>query len=167
MSRRCQITGRGSQPGNNVSHAHNISHRRFNVNLQKVRVLINGQVRTIRVSTRAIKSGLIERPPIKLREQRVKIKPVRAADVKTTTTEEQVVDSGFFSSGSVVDRVFQRPTRGQMIAVRSAREMAELEGVEFDQEAYLSSAEAARDIAAIEAEAEAKAARSERERGSN
>ena len=34
MSRRCQLTGRGVQTGNNVSHAHNKTRRRFLPNLQ-------------------------------------------------------------------------------------------------------------------------------------
>ncbi|MDX1485925.1 MAG: 50S ribosomal protein L28, partial [Alphaproteobacteria bacterium] len=29
MSRRCQITGKGVMSGNNVSHAHNKTRRRF------------------------------------------------------------------------------------------------------------------------------------------
>lgn len=35
MSKRCQLTGRTIQTGNNVSHAHNKTRRRFLPNLQK------------------------------------------------------------------------------------------------------------------------------------
>ncbi|MCZ6885545.1 MAG: 50S ribosomal protein L28, partial [Alphaproteobacteria bacterium] len=34
MSRRCQITGKGVMAGNNVSHAHNKTRRRFLPNVQ-------------------------------------------------------------------------------------------------------------------------------------
>jgi len=34
MSRRCALTGKGVQAGNNVSHAHNKTRRRFLPNLQ-------------------------------------------------------------------------------------------------------------------------------------
>ncbi|NKB45784.1 MAG: 50S ribosomal protein L28 [Alphaproteobacteria bacterium] len=36
MSRRCDITGKGVMTGNNVSHAHNKTRRRFLPNLQVV-----------------------------------------------------------------------------------------------------------------------------------
>ena len=35
MSMRCELTVKSFQTGNNVSHAHNKSRRRFNINLQK------------------------------------------------------------------------------------------------------------------------------------
>ena len=36
MSRRCDLTGKGVLTGNNVSHAHNKSRRRFIPNVQKM-----------------------------------------------------------------------------------------------------------------------------------
>jgi len=39
LSRRCEISGKGVLSGNNVSHAHNKSRRRFIPNLQKVSLL--------------------------------------------------------------------------------------------------------------------------------
>jgi len=38
MSRRCPITGKGVQSGNNVSHANNKNRRRFMPNMQKASV---------------------------------------------------------------------------------------------------------------------------------
>ncbi len=57
MARRCAITGRGVQSGNNVSHAHNKTRRRFLPNLQDVSVLSDslGSIR-MRVSTNALRS---------------------------------------------------------------------------------------------------------------
>ena len=38
MARRCELTGKGVQAGNNVSHANNKSRRRFLPNLQVVSI---------------------------------------------------------------------------------------------------------------------------------
>ncbi|NQU62402.1 MAG: 50S ribosomal protein L28 [Rhodospirillales bacterium] len=58
MSRRCQLTGRGVQAGNNVSHAHNKTRRRFLPNLQKTSLFSDalGQSVTLRLSVRAIRT---------------------------------------------------------------------------------------------------------------
>ena len=45
--------------GNNVSHAHNVTKRRFNPNLQRVRALKNGQAKKMVVCTKCIKSGQV------------------------------------------------------------------------------------------------------------
>ena len=57
MSRVCDITGKKPMFGNNVSHAHNKSRRRFNVNLQKKRFWITDENRyvTLRISTRGMR----------------------------------------------------------------------------------------------------------------
>ncbi|MBW2568484.1 MAG: 50S ribosomal protein L28 [Deltaproteobacteria bacterium] len=59
MSKICEICGKKALVGNNVSHAHNLTKRRFNPNLQKVRALHNGQVKKIVVCTNCIKSGRV------------------------------------------------------------------------------------------------------------
>ena len=58
MARRCELTGKGVQVGNNVSHAHNKSRRRFLPNLCNVHLMSEtlGQSFALRVSTRALKS---------------------------------------------------------------------------------------------------------------
>ena len=58
MSRRCAMTGKGVQTGNNVSHAHNKSRRRFLPNLQETSLLSDalGCVVRLKLSTRAIRS---------------------------------------------------------------------------------------------------------------
>ena len=57
MSRVCDITGKKPMFGNNVSHAHNKSRRRFNVNLQKKRFWVADENRyvTLRISTRGMR----------------------------------------------------------------------------------------------------------------
>jgi large subunit ribosomal protein L28 len=60
MAKRCDICGKGPQFGNNVSHANNRTRRRFNPNLQKIRVQRpQGGTLRQRVCTRCIKSGKI------------------------------------------------------------------------------------------------------------
>mgnify|MGYP002065518231 CR=1 FL=1 len=49
--------------GNNVSHAHNVTSRRFNPNLQNVRALRDGRVKKIAVCTSCIRSGLVVKAP--------------------------------------------------------------------------------------------------------
>ena len=57
MSRVCDVTGKKPMFGNNVSHAHNKSRRRFNINLQKKRFWLTDENRyvTLHVSTRGLR----------------------------------------------------------------------------------------------------------------
>ncbi len=60
MAKRCDICGKGPQFGNNVSHANNKTKRRFDPNLQPVRVqLPSGASGRLKVCTRCIKSGKV------------------------------------------------------------------------------------------------------------
>ncbi len=58
MARRCSITGKGVQTGNNVSHAHNKTRRRFLPNLQKTSLLSDalGTMVRLRLTTHAIRT---------------------------------------------------------------------------------------------------------------
>ena len=49
MSRVCQITGKRPQSGNNVSHAHNKTRRRFLPNLQNKRFWLESEKRFVRL----------------------------------------------------------------------------------------------------------------------
>jgi len=57
MSRVCDVTGKKPMFGNKVSHAHNKSRRRFNVNLQKKKFWFAEENRfvTLRLSTRGMR----------------------------------------------------------------------------------------------------------------
>ena len=57
MSRVCDVTGRKPMFGNNVSHAHNKSRRRFGINLQKKRFWLADENRwiTLNVSTQGLR----------------------------------------------------------------------------------------------------------------
>ena len=58
MSRTCELTGKKSMVGNNVSHSLNRTKRRFNVNLIKKRFYIPEEDRwiTLKISTSALKT---------------------------------------------------------------------------------------------------------------
>ncbi|MGH9452247.1 MAG: 50S ribosomal protein L28 [Terriglobia bacterium] len=59
MARACEICGKSPVYGNRVSHAHNVTHRRWNPNLRKIRVMVNGARRALRVCTSCIRSGRV------------------------------------------------------------------------------------------------------------
>jgi large subunit ribosomal protein L28 len=61
MAKTCDVCGRGPRFGNRVSHAHNVSKRRWNLNLQNVHALINGSPKRVKVCTSCIKSGKIQK----------------------------------------------------------------------------------------------------------
>ncbi len=59
MAKKCEICGKGPLVGNNVSHAHNTTRRRWLPNLKKVRAIVDGKVKRLMVCTRCIKSGRV------------------------------------------------------------------------------------------------------------
>ena len=63
MSRICEICGKKPLVGHNISHAHNLTKRRFNPNLQRVKTLQKGRVKKMVVCTSCIKSGNIVKAP--------------------------------------------------------------------------------------------------------
>lgn len=76
MSRICELTGKGPMKGSIIwrsgkskksggigTHVTAITKRRFLPNLQRVKAVVNGEVRYIRVAASAIKKGLVTKPP--------------------------------------------------------------------------------------------------------
>ncbi|HET7629329.1 MAG TPA: 50S ribosomal protein L28 [Bacillales bacterium] len=61
MSRKCVVTGKQTRHGNKRSHALNTAKRTWKANVQKVRIMVNGKPKRVYVSTRALKSGKVER----------------------------------------------------------------------------------------------------------
>lgn len=55
--------GKPKKQGGIGTHVTARTKRRFFPNLQRVKALVDGQVKYIRVCTRAIKKGLVVRPP--------------------------------------------------------------------------------------------------------
>jgi len=59
MARVCDVCGKGPRSGNNISHAHNVTKRRWNVNLRPVRARVMGATRKPRVCTSCLRSGKV------------------------------------------------------------------------------------------------------------
>ncbi len=62
-NRRCYVCEKGVTFGNNVSHANNKTRRVWKPNLQVARILIDGKITRIKVCTRCLNAGKIERAP--------------------------------------------------------------------------------------------------------
>ncbi len=58
MARRCELTGKGTRTGNNVSHSHRKTKRKFKANVHKKRIYLEDEKRwvTMNVSTRALRT---------------------------------------------------------------------------------------------------------------
>lgn len=76
MSRVCYFTGKRTIAGSSISRRGKakylggvgrritgISKRKFKPNIQKVRAVIDGKVCRIKVSAKAIRMGLVQKPP--------------------------------------------------------------------------------------------------------
>jgi len=76
MSRVCELTGKRPAKGSIIwrsgkakkkggigTHVTAITKRRFLPNLQRVKAVVDGEVRYVRVAASAIKKGLIVKPP--------------------------------------------------------------------------------------------------------
>jgi large subunit ribosomal protein L28 len=78
MPRVCYFTGKKTRFGKKVTHRGKakylggvgtkitgISSRKFRPNIQKVRAVVNGRIVRIKVSTKAIRNGMIVKPSIR------------------------------------------------------------------------------------------------------
>jgi len=76
MARICQLTGKRPTKGNIIwrsgkakkeggigTHITGVTKRRFLPNLQRVKAVVDGEVKYIRVSAKAIKKGLVTKAP--------------------------------------------------------------------------------------------------------
>ncbi len=61
MANFCEVCGKGPGTGNRVSNANNRTKRRFMPNLQRVRVVVDGSRRRMRVCTRCLKAGKVRK----------------------------------------------------------------------------------------------------------
>ena len=59
MAKVCEVCGKKPMAGNNVSHAHNTTKRRWLPNLQRVRTLDNGVPKRKNVCTSCLKAGKV------------------------------------------------------------------------------------------------------------
>ena len=76
MSRVCQFTGKRTKAGRTIARRGKAKHlggvgrkvtgktkRKFKPNIQKVKAIVDGKVCRISVSAKAIRMGLVEKPP--------------------------------------------------------------------------------------------------------
>ena len=61
MSRKCDICGKGTLNGNNVSHSNIKTKTKWLPNLQKVKAKVDGTVKRIQACTRCIRSGKVQK----------------------------------------------------------------------------------------------------------
>ena len=61
MAKVCSMCGKGPGFGHSRSHSMIATKRRFNPNLQRVRVLVDGVARRVYVCTRCLKRGKVEK----------------------------------------------------------------------------------------------------------
>ena len=61
MAKICEVCGKKPVVGRRVSHAHNVTSRRWNPNLQEVRAQVGRTVRRMVVCTRCIRSGAVQK----------------------------------------------------------------------------------------------------------
>jgi large subunit ribosomal protein L28 len=61
MARKCDRCGKGIQFGNRVSHAHNLNKRIWVPNLQRVRVIVDGKPKRMRLCTNCLRSPEIQK----------------------------------------------------------------------------------------------------------
>ena len=61
MANVCEICAKGEVAGMKVSHSHLKTKRTWKPNIQRVRAVVNGEVKRVNVCTRCLRSGKVER----------------------------------------------------------------------------------------------------------
>lgn len=61
MANFCKICGKGTMSGMNVSHSHLKTKKTWKPNIQRVRAVVDGEVKRVNVCTRCLRSGKVQR----------------------------------------------------------------------------------------------------------
>lgn len=61
MAAVCEFCGKRPRVGMRVSHSHRRNKRRWNPNVQRVRAVVGGTPRRVRVCTRCLKAGRVQK----------------------------------------------------------------------------------------------------------
>jgi len=61
MARKCDICGKKTTTGNNVSHAHNKNKRVWKPNLVKMKAMVGSSKKTIKVCTRCLRNNKVQK----------------------------------------------------------------------------------------------------------
>ena len=109
MAKRCEVCNKGPVVGRNVSHAHNVTPRRFEPNLQRVRAMVNGGIKRLRVCTRCLRSGKVTKAgePVKLTAQEYKLLSYlmhhKGKVVSRTELIEHIYDQDFDRDSNTIE----------------------------------------------------------------
>ena len=61
MANFCEICGKETMSGMNVSHSHLKTKKTWKPNIQRVRAVVDGEVKRVNVCTRCLRSGKVQR----------------------------------------------------------------------------------------------------------
>jgi len=61
MANVCEVCGKGETSGMNVSHSNLKTKRTWKPNIQRVKALVQGEIKRVNVCTRCLRSGKIQR----------------------------------------------------------------------------------------------------------
>ena len=61
MANYCEICGKGTMSGMNVSHSHLKTKRTWKPNIQRVCAIVDGEAKRVNVCTRCLRSGKVQR----------------------------------------------------------------------------------------------------------
>ncbi len=61
MPKQCYVCEKKPLFGNTISHAHNVRSRKFNPNLQSVKIMEKGTIKRVKVCTRCLRSGKVQK----------------------------------------------------------------------------------------------------------
>jgi large subunit ribosomal protein L28 len=62
MAQHCHFCGKTPMSGHRVSHAHNLTNRKWHINLKSVRTVVAGVAKRAQACTRCIRSGKVSKP---------------------------------------------------------------------------------------------------------
>jgi large subunit ribosomal protein L28 len=62
MAQHCEFCGKTPRSGHRISHAHNVTNRKWHLNLKTVRAVVGGATKRVSACTRCIRSGKVQKP---------------------------------------------------------------------------------------------------------
>lgn len=65
MAANCEVCGKGPSFGHSISHSHVRTKRRWNPNIQRIRVQVGTSTKRMNVCTRCIKAGKVQKPTVR------------------------------------------------------------------------------------------------------
>lgn len=61
MANFCEVCGKGTMSGMNVSHSHLKTKKTWKPNIQRVRAIVDGEIKRVNICTRCLRSGKVQR----------------------------------------------------------------------------------------------------------